>query len=849
MGSFEKIEESDLTPAMKQYVDIKNKHKEAIVFFRMGDFYETFYDDAIKASEILHITLTSRRQGKSKAPLAGIPFHAADTYIKRLVDTGQKIVVVEQLEDPKQAKKIVKRGVTRIITPGTVIEDNILTPAQNNYLASITIEGNRFGMAVCDVSTSELKMTQSEDTKLILGELEKFRPSELIVTRMFASQTIISKCKTLNITITRLDEEFFEYDTALHIASEQFDTDHIQKLAKHNELAINALGPLITYLKKNLLQDSIHLDFPTVYSLSQTMVLDHTTQQNLEIVINQRDGTTKGTLFSTMNKTMTGMGSRKLKQLLLQPSLDTETITKRQEAIRIFVNNKILLGDVRNTLRSCSDIQRMVSRAAFGTLNPKETVGMARTINTFSKLRELLSQTNSRLLSESVNITNADDLATTIFKTLNEDPATSVREGGIIAKGVNAELDELRDMTTDSKTWLRYFEQREREHTGIKSLKVKYNKVFGYFIEVTKANLHLVPEQYIRKQTQVNSERFITDELKEKESQLLGARERANTLEYNIYMRLIQEVVKGQDELKRIGESIAMIDAIESMAKVADSHSYSQPEMSPDKSLLIQKGRHPVVEQTTSFVANNTVFDVKDTLHIITGPNMAGKSTYLRQVALITLLAHTGSFVPAAQARIPITDRIFTRIGAQDNLSQGESTFMVEMTETANILANATEQSLIILDEIGRGTSTYDGFSIAWAVASHIIRRIKAKSLFATHYHQLNTLADKFDSVKNYHSTVEENEQGLLFLRKILPGSTDKSFGIHVAQIAGLPQEVINEAMKVMDVLENDDHIRNKTTLEKQTTATSKEKQEMNEEDLSYTGQLSLDKFNKKLGR
>ncbi|MGM5481291.1 MAG: DNA mismatch repair protein MutS [Nanobdellota archaeon] len=859
MGSFEEIDQSDLTPAMQQYVDIKRQHMDAIVFFRMGDFYETFYDDAISASEVLNITLTSRRQGKGKAPLAGIPFHAADTYIKRLIEAGKKVVIVEQLEDPKKAKKIVKRGVTRVITPGTVLEDNILSPTKNNHLASIIIEGKRFGIAVCDVSTSEVFMTQSDDKNLLFGELEKFLPAELVVKDSFASQKVLDTCQRLDITVSRVDDELFDVETALHVASKQFDKKKLNTLTKHNELATAALGPLVSYVKRNLLKDETHLSFPEVYSLSQSMVLDQTTQRNLELVTSQRDGSRKGTLFSTLNHTMTGMGARYLQKLILSPSLDLETITKRQDAVESLFDNPILLGDLRESLRRCSDMQRLVARTTYGSINPKEVISLAQTIETFTIIKKLLKETESTLFSESLDVPDSEKLASTIRSSIKDEPATSVREGNIIREGVNSELDELRTLASDSKTWLRDFEEQEREKTGIKSLKVKYNKVFGYFIEVTKANLHLVPEQYIRKQTQVNSERFITDELKDRESQLLGARERANTLEFELFQKTIQTIISYHETLKRTGISLSLIDTIQSFAHVASKNSYCRPELSSTGDTVIQKGRHPVVEQNTSFVANNTLFKEKDTLHVITGPNMAGKSTYLRQVALITLMAQTGSFVPATSARIALVDRIFTRVGAHDNLSQGESTFMVEMTETANILKNATSKSLIILDEIGRGTSTYDGFSIAWAVARHIITRIGAKALFATHYHQLNTLAAEFDNVKNYHSTVEESEHGLVFLRKVLPGSTDKSFGIHVAQIAGVPDEVIDDAQSMMETLEAEDkiltqsqsHANNNKSDEKSLSGKESKKkkhpyEEVTEEKLGIQSQLSLESFNNK---
>ncbi|MFP4119137.1 MAG: DNA mismatch repair protein MutS [Candidatus Woesearchaeota archaeon] len=856
MGSFEEIDQSDLTPAMRQYVDIKRQNMDSIVLFRMGDFYETFYDDAIVAADVLNITLTSRKQGKGKAPLAGIPFHAAETYVKRLIEAGKKVVIVEQLEDPKKAKKVVKRGVTRIITPGTVLEDNILSPTTNNYLASIILEGKRFGIAVCDVSTSEVFMTQSDDKNLLFGELEKFRPAELVVKGSFASQEVIDTCQHLDITISRVDDELFDVETALHIAGKQFDKKKLNAISKHNELAISALGPLVSYVKRNLLKDETYLSFPELYSLSQSMVLDQTTQRNLELVSNQIDGSRKGTLFSTLNHTMTGMGARYLQKLILSPSLDLDTITKRQDAVESLFQNPILLGDLRESLRGCSDLQRLVARATYGSINPKEVISLAQTIETFSIIKKLLTQTESSLFSESLDVPDNEKLASSIRSTIKDEPATSVREGNIIKESVSDELDELRTLASDSKTWLRDFEEQEREKTGIKSLKVKYNKVFGYFIEVTKANLHLVPDHYIRKQTQVNSERYITDELKDKESQLLGARERANTLEFELFQETIRTIVSYQETLKRSGSVLSLIDAMQSLAHVANKNSYCRPELSASGDTVIQKGRHPVVEQHASFVANNTLFKEKDTLHVITGPNMAGKSTYLRQVALITLMAQTGSFVPATDARIAIVDRIFTRVGAHDNLSQGESTFMVEMTETANILKNATSKSLIILDEIGRGTSTYDGFSIAWAVARHIVTRIGAKALFATHYHQLNTLAGEFESVKNYHSTVEESEHGLIFLRKILPGSTDKSFGVHVAKIAGVPDEVISDAQSMMETLEAEDRILAQSQSHKNSDGSTQKQnigpheqqsrsEEVTEEKLGSTGQLSLESFEK----
>lgn len=801
------IKESDLTPGMKQYVDIKRQYRDHIVLFRMGDFYETFYDDAVAASAILNITLTARKQGDGKAPLAGIPHHALDTYLKRLVDSGQKVVLVEQLEDPKQAKGLVKRGVARIITPGTILEDSLLSPTKSNYLMSLFVAGGSFGCCICDVSTGELSYTQGDDLSLLYGELEKYSPSELLCSPSNLPSPVHGFCNSKNITITVLPATVFDSGIASSIIHSQFP-DFVKN---DYPLGIATLSSVISYVHEKLLQQHKYLSSPVFYSLNKTMVLDSATMRNLELVSPQHQGGIS--LFSIINKTVTSMGARTLRNHITQPLLDLDDISSRHNAVEYFSLDAILLDDLRGLLRGCGDVGRLGARLSFKTINPKEVNVLASSMLTASKISSLLSTTNLPLFSGFNDLSDINSMVKKIFSTIKDDPASLIREGNIIREGVDPNLDELRFLTNDAKQWLRDFEDQEREKTGIKSLKIKYNRVFGYFIEVTKSNLSLVPDHYIRKQTQVNAERYITDELKDMEAKLLGAKDRATSLEFDLYQVLLNDLQQYLDTIKQTSALLGLLDMIQSFAYVSKRNNYVRPFFVSNDSFSIVDGRHPVVEQNTSFIPNSTNFQNDEYLHIITGPNMSGKSTYLRQVAIIALLAQIGCFVPASSVKLSLFNRIFTRIGAHDNLSLGESTFMVEMTETATILNNATSQSLVILDEVGRGTSTYDGFSLAWAIAEYLVSVIKAKTLFATHYHQLNALEQKHSGVKNYHSTVHETNDGLVFLRKISKGSTDKSFGVHVAKLAGLPDEVLASAKEMMRTLETEDEILEKVQI------------------------------------
>lgn len=802
----DEIKESDLTPGMRQYVDIKRQYRDHVVLFRMGDFYETFYDDAVTVSSIFNITLTSRKQGESKAPLAGIPYHALDNYLKRLVEAGQKVVLVEQLEDPKKTKGLVKRGVTRIITPGTILEDSLLAPNQSNFLMSLFVKENGFGCCVCDVSTGELRYTQGSELSLLHGELEKFSPAEVLCAPGNLPKSVASWCASRKVALTSLPATVFDLSIAKSIISSQFK----DVASLNRELGFSALGAVISYVHEKLLQQHKYLSIPSWYSLSKTMVLDSATQQNLELVSTQHAGGVS--LFSALNKTVTSMGARTLRQAIVTPLLDSGDIALRHDAVAFFLNDPLLLQDLRDVLRECGDVERLGARLSFGTINPKELLVLATSMKKTVHLKLLLQPHNLSVFSKLYSLANTDELITKISQTIKDEPATLLREGNIIREGVHGELDELRTLAFNAKQWLRDFEDEQREKTGIKSLKIKYNKVFGYFIEVTKANLSLVPDHYIRKQTQVNAERFITDELKDMEAKLLGAKDRAQSLEYDLYQELVASLQSFLDVIKQAGSVLGMIDMLQSFAYVSSRNSYVRPTFTTDQSLSFVDARHPVVERNTTFIPNSTSFASDEFLHIITGPNMAGKSTYLRQVALVALMAQIGSFVPAASVSLSVLDRIFTRVGAHDNLSVGESTFMVEMSETATILQHATKDSLVILDEVGRGTSTYDGFSLAWAIAEYLAKTIKSKTLFATHYHQLNALEQKCLGVKNYHSTVHETKDGLVFLRKISAGSTDKSFGIHVAKLAGLPESVLDRAKELMRTLEAEDEILNKMT-------------------------------------
>jgi DNA mismatch repair protein MutS len=808
-----------LTPMMQQYMEIKNKNKDAIVFFRLGDFYEMFFEDAIVASRELEITLTGRECGKEeRAPMCGVPYHSANSYIAKLVEKGYKVAICEQIEDPSKAKGIVKRDVVRIITPGTITDLNMLDEKSNNYLCCIYIDHKGVGISYVDVSTGDLFTTEITSDNLynaLIDELAKIRPTEIIANDyLFKDENIIKSIESrFNTVVNKYYDWAFDLGIAEEKIKNQLSVISLEGYGLKNKIySTISTGALIEYLNETQKITLEHLNNIKSYSIDRYMILDTNTRRNLELTETMRGKTKKGSLLWILDKTSTAMGGRLLKRWIEEPLIDKDTINNRLDGVQELTNNLILMDEIKNLLNKVYDIERLIGKVVYGNCNARDLVSLKNSISVLPSLRKLLSGSTSDLLTNIYNkIDILDDIYNLIDESIIDDPPLSIKEGGIIKKGYNTELDELREASTKGKEWLSRLQERERDRTGIKNLKVGFNKVFGYFIEVTKSNLKLVPEDYIRKQTLANCERYITPELKEVESKILGAEENSMQLEYEIFTKVRDEIRKNVKRIQKTAKLIARIDVLNSLAQVAYKNNYVRPNINKSGIIDIRDGRHPVVEKMLgdeSFVPNDTVLDNEENrIAIITGPNMAGKSTYMRQVALIVLMAHIGSFVPASKANISIVDRIFTRVGASDDLSQGQSTFMVEMSEVANILNNGTKNSLLILDEIGRGTSTYDGLSIAWAVVEYIsnIRKLGAKTLFATHYHELTELENKLSGVKNYKILVKEVGNDIVFLRKIDNGSADKSYGVEVARLAGVPHEVIERAKEILSQLEERD--------------------------------------------
>lgn len=801
-----------LSPGMRQYMDVKNKHPDCVVLFRMGDFYETFYEDAKTVAKELDIVLTARGKGEKRAPLAGIPYHALDSYLGKLVKKGYKVCIVEQLEDPKKAKGLVKRGVVRIITPGTIIEDNILNKDNNNFIMSLNKEDDIYGITFADISTGEFLTAELKDENKLLGEIEKFNPAEIITPISFYESNIIKNIKQRDFCINSYDDRHFWIDKASSTLKEHFKVHNLDGFGiQDKQVSITSSGALISYLKETQMNSLAHINSIHLYNIEEYMILDSATQRNLELLKNIRDGTTRGTLFAIINKTTTSMGSRKLKKWLLRPLINVKKINKRLDAIEELVDNTLLREEIKDILSHFSDIERITARIIYNTANAKDLVALKNSLDLIPKLKHLMKECTSDFLTNIKDMDELKQVAELINQAIKDEPAATLREGNMIRRSYNHELDELRDISSSGKRWITELEEKEKQKTGIKSLKIRFNKVFGYFIEVTKANLHLVPKEYIRKQTQVNSERFITEELKHKEDLILSSQDKIYALEYELFQNILNKVSGNISTIQDIADKISSLDCFLSLSITASENNYIRPETNELDEISITGGRHPVVEKIEpSFVDNDCILNEKQRMKIITGPNMSGKSSYLRQNALIVLLAQIGSFVPAKQSIIGIVDRIFTRVGAYDDLSMGQSTFMVEMNETASILNNATSRSFVILDEIGRGTSTYDGFSLAWAIAEYLITKINAKTLFATHYHQLNKMSEEFPNIKNYNILVNEKEDDIIFLRKIVEGGTDKSYGIQVAKLAGLPDQVINRAKVLMKTLEEEDKIMKK---------------------------------------
>jgi DNA mismatch repair protein MutS len=812
------VEKEKCSPMMQRYLETKEQYNDCILFYRLGDFYEMFFDDAILVSRELEITLTGKDCGlEERAPMAGVPYHAAESYIAKLVAKGYKVAICEQLEDPKTAKGIVKRGVIKIVTPGTVVESNMLEERKNNYIMAIYKAGIYFGIAVSDISTGEFYSSQIKETNnfaLLMDEIARFAPSEIIINTMMAdSSEEMDKIKERfpQSYISRFKDENFSDDYKTTQMRFDFIDNKGNKITDLDSklLAICAINALTEYLVQTQMTSLDHINKITIYSISRYMALDISARRNLEITERMRDKSKKGTLLWVLDKTSTSMGGRLLRRWLNDPLVDVTEINRRLDAVKELKDDIILRGDVVENLKKVYDIERLAGKMAYGNGTPRDMITLRNSLSKLPDVKKVLSQCKSSLLQELYeNLDELQDIYALIQKAIVDDPPMATKDGGYIKIGYNEEIDVLKKATTEGKTWLMELEAREKEATGIKSLKVGFNKVFGYYIEVTNTYKNMVPDTYIRKQTLTNGERYITEELKNLENQILGAEEKVIKLELEAFDKIRKLIASQVKRLQKSAEVISSLDVLTSFATVADDMNYCMPEVTNSGVIDIREGRHPVIEKmlpSGEFVSNDTYLDKgENRLSIITGPNMAGKSTYMRQVALITLMAQVGSFVPATSAKIGITDKIFTRVGASDDLSMGQSTFMVEMMEVATILKEATENSLVILDEIGRGTSTFDGLSIAWAVAEFIANKEKcgAKTLFATHYHELIELEDKIEGIKNYSIAVKEKGEDVIFLRKIVRGGTDESYGIHVARLAGVPKDVTNRANQILRSIE-----------------------------------------------
>lgn len=809
---------AEFSPMMQTYLETKEQYKDCILFYRLGDFYEMFFDDAITAARELEITLTGKNCGQEeRAPMAGVPHHAAEMYISRLIAKGYKVAICEQLEDPKTAKGIVKRGVIRVVTPGTVVESNMLEERKNNYIMAIVKSGIYFGISVCDISTGEFYAAEIKDEAnfpQLLDEIARYTPSELVINSMMSNcEEEMAKIKERfpDCYITHFEDKFFTAEVEkITNRFELLDQNGTKALYLNEKLlAVSSICGLLEYIEQTQMTKLEHINQIKIYQISKYMSLDISARRNLEITEKMRDKSKKGTLLWVLDKTSTSMGGRLLRRWLNDPLIDTKEINKRLCAVQEFKDNIILRGDMIENLKKVYDIERLAGKMAYGNANARDMVTLKNSLTKLPEIKSILANCESELGKElHKQLDELKDIHELIEKAIVDDPPMSIKEGGIIKLGYDPEIDQLKTATTQGKNWIINLEAEEREKTGIKNLKVGFNKVFGYFIEVTKSNLDQVPDRFIRKQTLTNAERYITEELKNLENQILGAEEKVVNLEYNAFTAIREEIARNIKRLQLSATVISTLDVLCSFATVAEDLNYCMPEVDESGIIDIKEGRHPVIEKMLgagSFVENDTYLDENENrLSIITGPNMAGKSTYMRQVALITLMAQVGSFVPAQSAHIGVVDKIFTRVGASDDLSMGQSTFMVEMMEVATILKEATKNSLVILDEIGRGTSTYDGLSIAWAVAEYIADSEKcgAKTLFATHYHELTELEDKLEGVKNYSIAVKEKGEDIIFLRKIIRGGTDESYGIHVARLAGVPKPVTQKANQILKSLE-----------------------------------------------
>lgn len=805
---------------MQQYMDLKKQYQDCIMFFRMGDFYEMFFDDALSASRELGITLTGRDCGQAeRAPMCGVPHHASENYINKLILKGYKVAICEQVEDAKQAKGIVKRDVVRIVTPGTNLNMQSLDETKNNYLMSIYYHKESFGIAFVDITTGDFLVTEVNKERKLLDEIAKFSPSEIICNEAVMSRVdMVEEIKNrFHAYVSSEEDWYFEYDRCENRMKEQFQTMTIDGLGmKDYTTGVSAAGALLQYLYTTQKSSIDHITKLTPYLADSYMMIDISSRRNLELVETLREKERRGSLLWVLDKTKTAMGSRLLRKWIEQPLLSKENIEGRLDAIEELMDRPMIREELKEFLGPIYDLERLMSKISLKTANCRDLIAFKTSLEMLPHIKHLLNEADSSYLRD---IRDAFDELTDLHELIDrgivDDPPISVKEGGIIKTGFHPQVDKLQEACTRGKQWIADLEAKEKSLTGIKNLKIKFNKVFGYYIDVTKSNLNLVPERYVRKQTLANSERYITPELKEMENTILGAEEKIVALEYELFVELRNKIGGEVGRIKETAYHVAVLDVITSLAEVANRNNYIRPTLNNDGIIDIKDGRHPVVEKMMNndmFIPNDTYLNqVESRFSIITGPNMAGKSTYMRQGALIVLMAQIGSFVPAREADIGIVDRIFTRVGASDDLASGQSTFMVEMTEVANILRNATKNSLLILDEIGRGTSTFDGLSIAWAVVEYIVnkQKIGAKTLFATHYHELTELEGTVDGVQNYCIAVKEKGEDIIFLRKIMKGNADNSYGIQVAKLAGVPMEVIRRAQVLLSELSDADITKN----------------------------------------
>lgn len=838
---------AEYTPMMQQYLQTKQEYKDCILFYRLGDFYEMFFEDAQIVSKELELTLTGKNCGmEDRAPMCGIPYHAVEVYLNRLVANGHKVAICEQVEDPKMATGLVKREVIRIVTPGTNTDMQALDESKNNYLMCIVYLADKYGVSLADVSTGDYFVTEVDSERRLIDEIHKFSPSEIVCNESFYMSGIdIEDIKhRLGITIYALETWYFGDELAENTLKEHFKIKNLQSLGLLDyDCGVIAAGALLKYLYETQKTNLEHISAIHPYAVGKYMIIDSSTRRNLELVETLRQKQKRGSLLWVLDQTKTAMGARLLRSYVEQPLIEKKEIEKRQDAIAELNQSIITREELREYLNPIYDLERLVSRVTYLSANPKDLLAFRNSIGMLPPIKTLIAEFHGTLLQEiREELDTLDELYELVNSAINEDAPISTRDGGLIKEGYHEEVDKYRDAKTKGKTWLAELEAKEREKTGIKGLRIKYNRVFGYYLEVTNSYKDLVPDYYTRKQTMTNAERYITPELKELEDMILGAEDKLVSLEYNLFCEVRNQIAEQVVRIQKTAKAVAKLDVFISLAVVADQNQYCRPQINENGVIDIKGGRHPVVEKMITndmFIDNDTYLDhANNRISIITGPNMAGKSTYMRQTALIVLMAQLGSYVPASSAKIGIVDRIFTRVGASDDLASGQSTFMVEMNEVANILRNATSNSLLVLDEIGRGTSTFDGLSIAWAVVEHISnpRLLGAKTLFATHYHELTELEGKLNNVNNYCIAVKEKGDDIVFLRKIVKGGADKSYGIQVAKLAGVPDSVIERAKEIVEELSANDimSVAKKITVD---TGCKKKTERLDEVDLT---QMSL---------